>query len=76
MSKIIAILATMDTKGAESHFIRQEIEALGGRTLLIDIGVVGKATIEVSTPVSMASCRARSGSMPLIFPSCSKASGG
>jgi uncharacterized protein (UPF0261 family) len=44
--KTIAILATLDTKGAEADFMRQEIERLGGKALLIDIGVVGKALIE------------------------------
>ncbi len=43
MSKTIAILATLDTKSAEADFMRQEIEALGGKALLIDIGVIGKA---------------------------------
>lgn len=47
MSKCIAILATMDTKGAESDFMRQEIEALGGRALLMDIGVVGEVAVPV-----------------------------
>jgi uncharacterized protein (UPF0261 family) len=48
MSKVIAILATMDTKGAESDFIRQEIEALGGKALLIDLGVVGEPSVPVA----------------------------
>ena len=47
MSKVVAILATMDTKGAEAHFMREQIEAAGGGTYLIDIGVVGKATVDV-----------------------------
>jgi uncharacterized protein (UPF0261 family) len=48
MSRVaIAVLATMDTKGAESHFIRQEIEALGASAVLINIGVVGDVDIEV-----------------------------
>lgn len=44
--KTIAILATLDTKAAEANFIRQEIEALGGQTLLIDLGVVGESTLK------------------------------
>lgn len=47
MPKVIAVLATMDTKGTESHFIRQEIEALGATALLINIGVVGDVNIAV-----------------------------
>ena len=39
--KTIAILATLDTKAAEADFMRQEIERLGGKALLIDLGVVG-----------------------------------
>jgi len=44
--KTIAILATLDTKAAEADFMRREIESLGGRGLLIDIGVVGESSIE------------------------------
>ena len=47
MSKVIAILATMDTKGAESEFIRNQIEILGGKAILIDVGVVGKVKVSV-----------------------------
>lgn len=39
--KTIAILATLDTKAAEADFMRQEIERLGGKALLVDLGVVG-----------------------------------
>ena len=46
MTKTIAILATLDTKGHEASFLRQEIEAFGGKALLIDIGVVGDPTTE------------------------------
>ncbi|MBL8861580.1 MAG: Tm-1-like ATP-binding domain-containing protein [Planctomycetes bacterium] len=41
MSHVIAVLATLDTKGAEAQFLRERIEALGSRALLIDLGVVG-----------------------------------
>jgi len=47
MSKVIAILATMDTKGVESDFIRKEIETLGGKAILIDVGVIGEVTVTV-----------------------------
>ena len=39
--KTVAILATMDTKAAEADFMRKEIELLGGKACLIDLGVVG-----------------------------------
>lgn len=45
MSKVIAILATLDTKAREAQFMKQEIEALGGAGLIIDVGVVGEAGI-------------------------------
>lgn len=45
MSKRIAIMATLDTKGAETELLRDEIHRLGGETLLIDIGVMGEPTI-------------------------------
>ena len=44
--KTIAIIATLDTKADEAGFMRQEIESLGGKALIIDIGVVGNPTIE------------------------------
>jgi len=43
----VAILATMDTKGVECDFLRNEIEKLGGQSILIDIGVLGATRIEV-----------------------------
>lgn len=41
MQHVIAVLATLDTKGAEAQYLRERIEALGSRALLVDIGVVG-----------------------------------
>ncbi len=41
--KTIAILATLDTKAAEAGLMREEIETLGGKALIIDIGVIGEA---------------------------------
>jgi uncharacterized protein (UPF0261 family) len=45
MSKTIAILATLDTKGAECTYLRDEINRMGGKAMLIDIGVVGDADV-------------------------------
>lgn len=42
---IIAILATLDTKAEEAGFLREQIEALGGSALLVDMGVVKEAGI-------------------------------
>lgn len=39
--KTIVVLATLDTKGREAQFLREQIEKLGDRALLIDTGVVG-----------------------------------
>ena len=40
--KKIIILATLDTKGEESWYIKERIEAAGDTGLIIDAGVVGK----------------------------------
>ena len=40
-TKTIAVLATLDTKGAEAQYLREEIQRLGAQALLLDIGVVG-----------------------------------
>lgn len=45
MSKTIAILATLDTKGQEAQFVADQITAMGGTPLLVDIGVVGESAI-------------------------------
>ena len=42
MTKTIAVLSTLDTKGPESAYLREEIEALGSKALLVDLGVVGE----------------------------------
>lgn len=39
--KTIAVLATLDTKGREAEFLREQIEQLGDRALVIDTGVTG-----------------------------------
>jgi uncharacterized protein (UPF0261 family) len=40
--KTIVVLATLDTKGIEADYLRQQIEKLGHKALLIDVGVVGQ----------------------------------
>ena len=46
MSATVAILATLDTKGEEADYVRRQVEALGGASHLIDIGVVGSPLVE------------------------------
>src|SRR4030042_1210492 len=46
MNKKIAILATLDTKGHEAHYLREQIEACGEKAIMIDTGVVGKPTVK------------------------------
>lgn len=41
----VAVLATLDTKGPEAGYLREQIAALGGRALLIDMGVVGEPQV-------------------------------
>ncbi len=46
MTKTVALLGALDTKGAEYGFVKQCIEARGHKTLLIDVGVLGDPVIE------------------------------
>src|SRR5262249_17775393 len=39
--KTILILATLDTKGREAQYLRDQIEVQGDQALLLDTGVVG-----------------------------------
>jgi uncharacterized protein (UPF0261 family) len=40
--KTIVVLATLDTKGREARYLREQIEKLGDKALVVDVGVVGK----------------------------------
>lgn len=46
MAKTIALLATLDTKGAEVAYMRDLIVRRGDRALVVDSGVVGEPTTE------------------------------
>ncbi len=46
MKKTIVILGCMDTKGHEYAFIKRHIEKEGLKTLVIDIGIIDKATLK------------------------------
>jgi len=39
--KVIAVLATLDTKGPEADYVREQINNCGHKALIIDTGVVG-----------------------------------
>ena len=41
-AKTIAVLATLDTKGVEAQYVREQIERMGAKALVIDVGVVGQ----------------------------------
>jgi uncharacterized protein (UPF0261 family) len=45
MSRVIVVMATLDTKGQETGLLRREIEAEGYRTVVMDIGMRGKPEI-------------------------------
>ncbi len=42
----IALIGALDTKGGDFAFVRQQIEARGHETLLINTGVVGEPTVD------------------------------
>jgi len=42
--KTIVVLATLDTKGREAQYLREQIAQLGERALVVDTGVVGTPT--------------------------------
>ncbi len=46
MSETIAILGTLDTKGAELRYLQQRIAATGATTLVIDVGVLDAPAFE------------------------------
>ncbi len=41
-NKTIVVLATLDTKGVEAEYLRGQIEKLGEKALVVDVGVVGQ----------------------------------
>ena len=49
---VVAVLATLDTKGTEVAFLKKCLEDAGVRALVIDGGIMGKATIPVDIPAS------------------------
>ncbi len=49
-TKTIIVLATLDTKGQEAQFVKEEIENRGHSVVIIDTGVVGKPYFEADIP--------------------------
>lgn len=47
---VVAVLATLDTKGTEVTFLKKCLEDAGVRVLIIDGGIMGKATIPADIP--------------------------
>jgi uncharacterized protein (UPF0261 family) len=41
-NKTVVVLATLDTKGVEAEYLREQIEKLGEKALVVDVGVVGQ----------------------------------
>ena len=56
--KTIVILATLDTKGKETQYVREQIEKLGEAVLVVDVGVVGEPAARGEYH-SSGSCRGR-----------------
>jgi uncharacterized protein (UPF0261 family) len=46
MPKSVVVLSTLDTKGRETQFLKEQIEKHGCKALLADMGVVGTPTIK------------------------------
>jgi uncharacterized protein (UPF0261 family) len=44
--KTIVVVGTLDTKGPEAGFLKEQIEHFGHRALLVDTGVVGKPAVK------------------------------
>ena len=44
--KTIVVLATLDTKGVEAQYVKEQIEKLGAKALIVDVGVVGEPAIK------------------------------
>jgi len=52
MSKTVGIVGTLDTKGTEFQFLKNQIERGGLSTLVINAGVLGKPVFEPDVPAS------------------------
>jgi uncharacterized protein (UPF0261 family) len=50
--RTIAVLATLDTKGDEAGFLREELRQLGATPLLVDLGIMGRPAVEPDIPAA------------------------
>jgi uncharacterized protein (UPF0261 family) len=50
MSKTIAVVATLDTKGEEAGFIKERIEAAGHTAVVVNAGVLGEPAFQADVP--------------------------
>jgi len=50
MSKTIVIPVTLDTKGEETKYLKEQIERKGLKTIVIDVGVLGKPFFKADVP--------------------------
>ncbi len=46
MERTIALIATLDTKGDEAWFVRQQIEGRGHRVVMMDPGMLGEPSVQ------------------------------
>ena len=46
MSTVIAVLATLDTKGEEARYLAEQMGKLGSGAVIVDIGVIGEPASE------------------------------
>ncbi len=52
MKRTVAILGTLDTKGVEYKFVKDQVEANGASTLVIDVGIMGQPAFTPDIPAS------------------------
>jgi uncharacterized protein (UPF0261 family) len=52
LTKTVAVIGAMDTKGSDYAFIKKEIEQRGYRTLIINTGILGDPTLEPDVTAS------------------------
>ncbi len=55
---VIAIIGSLDTKGAEFEFLKNQIEQRGHKTLLIDVGIKGSDLLTPDVPAGEVSAAA------------------
>lgn len=59
MTKTIAVIGSLDTKGEEFAFLKAEIEKRGFRSLVIDVGVLGEPGLTPDIPAAAVAAAGR-----------------